>query len=258
MDNKHCLNCGNDLIGKFCSNCGQKSDTHRITVKHLIFHDIIHGTFHFEKGMLFTAKQALLRPSKAALDYISGKRVNYYNIFYFILISIGIIALLYHFLANDGAVKPGDEMNAAGEKVDYIFSTYGKFLIFSIVPLTALNSYVLFKRKKLNFSEHIIISGILLLGIFLILILLMLLGILTTVVFPTELSKYLFVFLPFIILFYIVYVYYNAFRKDYTRLGFSYRITLFLILLLFELSVFVMLLLGIATNWEGGEIIYET
>jgi len=258
MDNKHCLNCGNDLIGKFCSNCGQKSDTHRITLKHLIFHDIIHGTFHFEKGMLFTAKQALLRPGKTALDYISGKRVNYYNIFYFILISIGIIALLYHFLATDSTLKSQDEMNAAGEKVDYIFSTYGKFLIFSIVPLTALNSYVLFKRKKLNFSEHIIISGVLLLGIFLILILLMLLGILTTVVFPTELSKYLFVFLPFIILFYIVYVYYNAFRKDYTRLGFSYRTTLFLILLLFELSVFVMLLLGIATNWEGGEIIYET
>ena len=258
MDNKHCLNCGNDLIGKFCSNCGQKSDTHRITLKHLIFHDIIHGTFHFEKGMLFTAKQALLRPGKTALDYISGKRVNYYNIFYFILISIGIIALLYHFLATDSTLKSQDEMNAAGEKVDYIFSTYGKFLIFSIVPLTALNSYVLFKRKKLNFSEHIIISGVLLLGIFLILILLMLLGILTTVVFPTELSKYLFVFLPFIILFYIIYVYYNAFRKDYTRLGFSYRTTLFLILLLFELSVFVMLLLGIATNWEGGEIIYET
>lgn len=258
MDNKHCLNCGNDLIGKFCSNCGQKSDTHRITLKHLIFHDIIHGTFHFEKGMLFTAKQALLRPGKTALDYISGKRVNYYNIFYFILISIGIIALLYHFLATDSTLKSQDEMNAAGEKIDHIFTTYGKFLIFSIVPLTALNSYVIFKRKKLNFSEHIIISGILLLGVFLILILLMLLGILTTVVFPTEFSKYLFVFLPFIILFYIIYVYYNAFRKDYTRLSFSYRITLFLILLLFELAVFLILLLGIATNWEGGEIIYET
>jgi len=94
MENKHCLNCENDLAGKFCSNCGQRSDTHRMTLKHLVFHDIIHGTFHFEKGMLFTAKQALLNPGKAALDYISGKRVNYDNIFYFILMSLGIITLL--------------------------------------------------------------------------------------------------------------------------------------------------------------------
>jgi len=255
MENKHCLNCENDLAGKFCSNCGQRSDTHRMTLKHLVFHDIIHGTFHFEKGMLFTAKQALLNPGKAALDYISGKRVNYYNIFYFILISIGIITLLYHFLASDST---GDEMNQAGEKIADIFSTYGKFLIFSIVPLTALNSYIVFRRKKLNFSEHVIISGILLLGVFLILILLLFLGILETTVLPINLFKYLFLSFPYIMLFYIVYVYHNAFRQDYTRIGFSYRAVLFLILLLLELAIFLILLLGIATNWEGGAIIYET
>ncbi|MDO5635895.1 MAG: DUF3667 domain-containing protein [Myroides sp.] len=256
MEHTHCLNCGSDLTGKFCVNCGQKSDTHRITLKHLIFHDIIHGTFHFEKGMLFTAKQALFRPGKAALDYISGKRVNYYNMFYFILISIGITALLYHSLSTDGTVKPGDEMNTAGEKIDHIFTTYGKFLIFSIVPLTALNSYIIFKRKKLNFSEHVIISGMLLLGIFLMLILLLSLASLETFITSTKLSTYLFLSFPFIMLFYIVYVYHNAFRQNYTRLGFSYRAALFIILLLFELTIFLTLLLGTATNWEGGEIIY--
>jgi len=149
-------------------------------------------------------------------------------------------------------------MNQAGEKIADIFSTYGKFLIFSIVPLTALNSYIVFRRKKLNFSEHVIISGILLLGVFLILILLLFLGILETTVLPINLFKYLFLSFPYIMLFYIVYVYHNAFRQDYTRIGFSYRAVLFLILLLLELAIFLILLLGIATNWEGGAIIYET
>lgn len=258
MENKQCLNCGSDLIGKFCSNCGQKTDTHRITLKHLVFHDIIHGVFHFEKGMLFTAKQTLLNPGKAALDYISGKRVNYYNIFYFILISIGVITLLYHFLTNGNKTTNSSEMNMAGEKIDYIFTSYGKFLIFSIVPLTALNSYIVFRRKKLNFSEHVIISGILLLGFFLTLILLMLLGISTNAIFPANYFKYLLLSFPCIALFYIVYVYHNAFKQDYTRLGFSIRIVLFLLLFLFELIFFLLLLMGLATNWEGGSIIYET
>src|SRR5690606_21269807 len=81
MRSTNCLNCGKQLTDKFCSGCGQKSDTHRISFKHFIAHDVLHGTFHIEKGILFTAKEALVRPGKAALDYIAGKRIKYYNVF---------------------------------------------------------------------------------------------------------------------------------------------------------------------------------
>lgn len=94
MTTNNCLNCEKELTDEFCSGCGQKSDTHRISFGNFIFHDVLHGTFHIEKGMLFTAKQALLSPGKAALDYISGKRKRYYNVFYFILIAIGWLLLL--------------------------------------------------------------------------------------------------------------------------------------------------------------------
>lgn len=73
MTKKYCLNCDKVLTDQFCSGCGQKADTHRISFKNFISHDVLHGTFHLEKGMLFTAKQALVRPGQAALDYISGK-----------------------------------------------------------------------------------------------------------------------------------------------------------------------------------------
>ncbi len=97
MISRNCLNCENELVGNYCYGCGQKADTHRITFRHFIFHDLLHGTFHFEKGMLFTGKQALLRPGRAALDYISGKRIRFYNVFYLILITIGLIIFLHHF-----------------------------------------------------------------------------------------------------------------------------------------------------------------
>jgi hypothetical protein len=97
MENKNCLNCGNELNDRYCSHCGQKSDTHRISFKNFIFHDLLHGTFHIEKGIIFTAKQALLRPGKAALDYISGKRKPYYNVFLLVILTIGLLIFLRHF-----------------------------------------------------------------------------------------------------------------------------------------------------------------
>lgn len=259
MEYKHCLNCGENLNGKYCSNCGQKTNTHRITFQYFVFHDIMHGVFHFEKGMLFTAKQALLRPGKAALEYIAGKRVYYYNIFYFILLLIGVIVLISHLYGElTSSTGTGEEMNEAGKKLESIFSQFGKLLVFLTVPLTALNSYIIFKRKKLNFSEHIVISGMLLLGTFLLVTFFMLLAIPSIIMPLPNLLKFLLLSFPFIILIYIIRVYQTAFKSDYNTFGFSYRMTLFLVLLLFELSVLFILLMGIASNWgESDSIIYS-
>ncbi|MBW8361458.1 MAG: DUF3667 domain-containing protein [Kaistella sp.] len=257
MTETNCLNCGKRLTGRYCSDCGQKATTHRITFKRFISHDVLHGTFHIEKGMLFTARQALLRPGKAALDYISGKRVNYYNIFYFILLLIGLNIILTHYY-NEIALKIDPDRalipttNEAGKTVGEIFSTYGKLFIFALVPVTALNSFLIFKRKKLNYSEHFIISGMLLLGIFLI----------TTfaIIFSfTEfagLSPHFFDFIhkriPYVVLLYVIFGYYNAFRKNYSFFGFSYRMLLFLLICSAQILLFSWIIAGIATGWKSG------
>ena len=74
MEHAYCLNCGAKAQGNYCSNCGQKTDTHRIGIAHFLTHDVLHGVWHLEKGILFTLKAAVLRPGRAALDYISGRR----------------------------------------------------------------------------------------------------------------------------------------------------------------------------------------
>ena len=38
----------------------------------------------------------MLRPGQAALDYISGKRVKYYNVFYLSLLVLAVNILLLH------------------------------------------------------------------------------------------------------------------------------------------------------------------
>lgn len=257
MIHKNCLNCGKELTDKYCSGCGQKADTHRISFKHFILHDVLHGTFHIEKGMLFTAKQALVRPGKAALDYISGKRIRYYNVFYLILISIGVMIFTRHIgdLFHGGTGEIAEDkvyLNEASRRLDNIFSKNLKFILFLFVPFAAFNSFVLFRRKKLNLSEHSILSGIVLLGI-------LLLNIFANLYFPLNNFSGLSgdiasLIVTIIIVSYVGFAYINAFGSDYSKLGIAYRILLFYALICLEVMIVFLIAYGIATDWKFGRV----
>lgn len=260
-NHKQCLNCGNELSDKFCSGCGQKSDTHRITFKNFIFHDVLHGTFHIEKGILFTARQAIIRPGKAALDYISGKRKPYYNVFLLILLTIGLMLFLRHYYAElliaqgRGTIKDVSNLNEASRKMDYIFAQKSKIVIFLFVPFAALNSFIVFRRKHLNLSEHSIVAGLILLGILLI-------STLGNAIFYFDLlvefsngfADFISVFITGLTFLYIGFGYFNAFGADYTKWGFAFRILLFFILLFIEMVISLFVTVGFITNWDFGDI----
>jgi Protein of unknown function (DUF3667) len=258
MTKKNCLNCGKVLTDNYCSHCGQKADTHRITFKNFVSHDILHGIFHFDNGMLFTAKQALIRPGKAALDYISGKRKPYYNVFYLTLITIGLIIFFRHFNDQlDGepieATKP--QLNHASKTFDDLFSQKSKIIIFLFVPLAALNSWLLFKRKKLNLSEHAIIAGMVLLGMLLI----SAFGNLFfyfDLIFPfshafASTMSYL---ITLLVVIQVGFGYINAFHQDYTRWGIAFRIALFYALTVLEIMTLFFIAFGVVTNWKFGSV----
>lgn len=261
MTNNYCLNCEKELTDKFCSGCGQKADTRRITFKNFILHDILHGTFHIEKGILFTAKQALIRPGKAALEYISGKRKQYYNVFYLILITVGLMLFFRHFyeelLLGQGRklVENPPKLNEASKIIDSVLSQKSKIIIFLFVPFAACNSFILFRRKKLNLSEHFIIGGMLLLGILLFSTLGNMLFYFDLIV---EYSDFFANTISFsiitLILLYIGYGYFNAFGTDYTRLGIAYRIVLFYAFIALEILILLYILVGFATKWKFGEV----
>ncbi|HSD13861.1 MAG TPA: DUF3667 domain-containing protein [Flavobacterium sp.] len=261
MHPTNCLNCDTSLSGKFCSNCGQKADTHRITFKHFIMHDVLHGVWHFEKGMLFTAKEALTRPGKAALDYISGKRIRYYNVFFLILLLIGLNIFISHYYDHFREIYTGVSegvKNSNGRKIAAFMSKYAKLIIFSFVPFFAFNGYLAFRRKKLNLSEHFIVAGILFLGILII----ETIGSLLTFFDFTKhfgfLSDIASMATALIIFVYIIYSYYSAFKENYSKAGFSIRMILFLLLLFVELIIMLFCIVGFATNWKFGDITYQS
>lgn len=261
MTNTNCLNCGKKLTDKFCSGCGQKADTHRISLKNFMFHDVLHGTFHIEKGMLFTAKQSLIRPGKAALDYIEGKRKRYYNVFLLILVTIGLILFFRHLL-NElfilQGVEPDPEkpyINEASRKMDEIFSQKSKIIVFLFVPFSALNSCILFRRKKLNLTEHTIVAGMILLGMLLISLIGNLFFFLELIIpFSILFSEIMSWIVTSLIILHVLYGYVNAFGNDYTKLGMSFRILLFYGLLFFEIIILFLIVLGFITDWKFGRV----
>jgi Protein of unknown function (DUF3667) len=91
----NCLNCNAKLNGRFCSNCGQNSDTHRISF-HYLLHDIQHGFLHLDKGFLFTAKELFTRPGSSIREFLQGKRVNHFKPISLVIILAGIYSLLSH------------------------------------------------------------------------------------------------------------------------------------------------------------------
>lgn len=224
MHSPNCLNCGALAEKKFCPECGQKADTHRITFKHFVMHDLVHGVWHVDKGIPFTIKETFTRPGYAARDYIAGKRKNYYNIFYLSLLVLGFIVLVTGIGNNTVTAEPG----SAFEKTPFVLK-YFKVFILSFIPLLAVNAYLLFRRLKLNFTEHMIISGFSLLGTYLFILIGYILS---------ELFFIMETVLGIISILFPVIVYYQATKPVYKLPGFAWRILIFYMVLLIEVLLF--------------------
>src|SRR6478609_4732257 len=88
----NCKNCGHPVDNKFCPQCGQSASTERFTAKHLV-HEFMHGFFHIDHGIIYTAKALFQNPGKMLRDYLHGKRKDYFNPFTFILLISGLLAI---------------------------------------------------------------------------------------------------------------------------------------------------------------------
>ncbi len=228
----HCLNCYHETKGKFCQNCGQKTDTHRIALGHFLTHDLIHGVWHLEKGILFTIKEVFIRPGQAALDYIKGKRIRYYNVFYLSLLLIGLNLVLSHYFNN---IHPQTEETTKDSKTILLFLEKNiKVILLCLVPVIALNAMLIFRRLKLNFAEHLILGGFNLAGILALNAFGVLLNFINSYELP-DILGYLEVVMTFASILFPLWVYWNATRGLYKWAGFTWRFLVFYLLLWIEI-----------------------
>lgn len=193
------------------------------------------------------------------MDYISGKRIAYYNIFYLILIIVGLIIFSRHFLYQlsygevEELTQTPKQLNEASKKFDDFFSQKSKLIILLFIPLAAFNSFILFRKIKLNLSEHTILSGMVLLGMLLI----SLFGnyffyLKLLVPFNPTFSMSMSIFVTLLMILHMAYGYINAFNNDYSKSELAAKIFLFFVLIGVEILILFFILYGIFTNWKFG------
>ena len=161
-----CQNCNTELQGKYCSNCGQSAETHKINV-HYLWHDIQHGLLHLDKGILFTTRELFTRPGHSIREFLEGKRVKHFKPISLVLVLAGIYGLLFHFFKIDMFANYV-VISGSGEKVNHLNEVIGKtsdwiaqhysILALLQIPIFTIGTYLCFRKGGYNFVEHLIIN----------------------------------------------------------------------------------------------------
>lgn len=154
-----CKNCDQTYSGHFCNNCGQPAATHKLNL-HFIWHDIQHGFFHFDSGVLYTAKELYTKPGKSIREFIEGKRVKHFKPISLVIILAtlyGVLRHLFHFSILDK--KAVSEIQGVEyESLNEWISHHYYWIILLSIPMFSLASYVVFRKQGYNFIEHIVLN----------------------------------------------------------------------------------------------------
>lgn len=125
---------------------------------------------NLERGLGYTIKQLLVRPRLAIQEYLFEDRHRMVKPLSFLLLVVAIAAYLSSFLLDfdsdlgqllvqDPLLQklPEDIRNVFARFFDLSQQYFNLFLM-SNIPATTLATYLLFREKRLNFPEHLVIN----------------------------------------------------------------------------------------------------
>jgi hypothetical protein len=75
---KNCLNCGSEVTGRFCTDCGQENIEPKEKVSYLVGH-FLGDITHYDSKFFKSIKLLLFKPGFLTKEYLAGKRTKYLN-----------------------------------------------------------------------------------------------------------------------------------------------------------------------------------
>lgn len=248
-DQRICKNCNSVNVDKYCSNCGQKVQHERYTLKR--FFSIILDAFNLERGILYTFKMLLIKPGKAINDYLNGSTKPYFNPLNYLLVAAGIYAVLVLWLnifdttidatnklLNVDTVEESEEVIEMQSRFLESFKNYINLIPLLMIPFSSMISMLFFKSKRLFYGEHLIINSFLFAqGFYIMLILTPF-----VIIFPS-LKVFFGVILAVIIIVYLGYSFKKIFRRSRLRSYAGGLLVYIAGMLLFYLAILLILII---------------
>lgn len=151
-----CKNCKTDLTKDYCPNCGNPSKLKRIDGQYIL--NEIGSVLNFDKGILYTIRELILRPGKTIRQFIQEDRNRLVKPIVFIIICslvYSIIQQIFNF--EDGYVGYSFEKESAITSIfDWVTKNYGYSNILMGIFI-AFWIKIFFKKYSYNFYEILIL-----------------------------------------------------------------------------------------------------
>src|SRR6516162_6261894 len=94
----HCENCGAELQGHWCAQCGQPAIEYRRSFRYVVA-DLLNEFLNWDSKFFSTIALLILKPWRLTNEFLAGKRVRYVNPLWLYLLA----SILFFFAVNYGA-----------------------------------------------------------------------------------------------------------------------------------------------------------
>jgi hypothetical protein len=97
-EEKNCLNCGAEVLGKFCQNCGQENIEQRDNFFHMVGH-FISDYLHFDSKFFRSLVPLFAKPGFLTKEYCEGRRTRYIpplRLFFFVTILFVLVTSYFY------------------------------------------------------------------------------------------------------------------------------------------------------------------
>lgn len=95
----HCENCGAELVGHYCAQCGQPAIEYRRSFRHVLA-DLLNEFLNWDSKFFTTIALLILKPWRLTNEFLAGKRVRYVN-----PLRLYLLASILFFFAVNYATK---------------------------------------------------------------------------------------------------------------------------------------------------------
>ena len=101
---KHCMNCGEELVGMYCHRCGQYASPPAIKLSELI-KDYVRNLFSIERQAIPTIINLILHPGKIAKEFNAGRYVSYVDPLKLNIFILVVLITIFSVVGTDDKVK---------------------------------------------------------------------------------------------------------------------------------------------------------